>query len=141
MPQWLISSVAQWLRRLSHCATEPQEKFIGSVAQCLSGSVAHWLTGSLAYYWRIRNTFVEVVPGHVNALSINSPGLRRSSSAPPHEVQLLDLGIMVDTGSPADPSDVPDPGAPGAMSDTDILETSCEASDPTTPSTPWATLV
>ena len=92
------------------------------------------------YYWRVRNTFVEVLPAHDLTPSINNPELRRSSSAPPNEVRPLDLGVMVFSGSSSNPDHVPDPGAPGAVSYTDNARALSEASDPTTSPAPLTSL-
>ena len=69
-----------------------------------------------AYHWYVRNTFVEVVPASVLTPSIDNPGVRRSSSAPPIEVRLLRLGLMVDTASSSVSIHVPDPSTSPAPS-------------------------
>ena len=68
------------------------------------------------YHWYVRNTFVKVVPASVLAPSIDNPGVRRSSSAPPIEVRLLRLGLMVDTASSSVSIHVPDPSTSPAPS-------------------------
>ena len=68
------------------------------------------------YHWYVRNTFVKVVPASVLTPSIDNPGVRRSSSAPPNEVRLLRLGLMVDTASSSVSIHVPDPSPSPAPS-------------------------
>ena len=68
------------------------------------------------YHWYVRNTFVKVVPASVLTPSIDNPEMRRSSSAPPIEVRLLRLGLMVDTASSSVSIHVPDPSTSPAPS-------------------------
>ena len=98
------------------------------MVQWLNVSEVQWFSGSVA-------------PAHVFSPSINNPGLRRSSSASPHEARLLDLGVMVDTSRISHPDHVPDPGAPGAISYTDNSRASSEAFDPTESPAPLTSLV
>ena len=79
----------------------------------------------------MRNTFVEAIPGHVDASSTCETEYRRSRSELPSEVgRLLDLGLMVDMCGVRDSSQVPDPVAP-AMLDTSGSGNN-EVPDPTT---------
>ena len=68
------------------------------------------------YHWYVQNTFVKEVPATALTPSIDNPGGRRSSSAPPIEMRLLRLGLMVDTASSSVSIHVPDPSTSPAPS-------------------------
>lgn len=86
--------------------------------------------------WRVRNTFVEVIPEHVDAHRISDTELLRSSSEPPPGVvRILDSGVVFDMGSFENASHVPDPEAP-PMIDTSSSGSSIEVSDTPTQPTP-----
>ena len=137
MAQWLNGSAAQWLNgsRASLYTRYPR-LFRSSVTRFgfqLRVQILYlYFQMTDGYYWRVRNTFVEVLPAHDLTPSINSPELRRSSSAPPHEARALDLGVMVFNGSSSNPDHLPDSSAPGAVSYIDNARALSEASDPTT---------